>query len=330
MSDGQRATLGAQFEAARSFSMTLSDRVPLRSLPALAALLPRGADAHGAEGHAADLRGGVGPAPLLPRLAGIDIGLEPVAVAPVGTGIGGTGIAGTGIGLDEALPDGGLPRGAVVEIAAPRGLARATSFALATCAAAQAAAPFKGAFCAFVDPWATLHAPAVLRHGVDLERLLVVRPSLSALARVAVRLAESRVFSVLAIDTVGLPGASSVGASSGGASSGGARAHGGEPSFVRLDRWPTVVRRLALAAQSSLSAGADTTVLLLTDLDAARPLPLPVALRIELTRTARAWRLRVAKERHGRVRSPVVLAGEGAAGDEGPLTGPSRRAASGS
>jgi len=34
-------------------------------------------------------------------------------------------------GLDEALPDGGLPRGAVVELAAPYGLGRATSIALA-------------------------------------------------------------------------------------------------------------------------------------------------------------------------------------------------------
>src|SRR5579863_8485957 len=46
--------------------------------------------------------------------------------------------------LDEALPDGGLPRGAVVEVASPYGLAKATSIALAACASAQAEAKLRG------------------------------------------------------------------------------------------------------------------------------------------------------------------------------------------
>ncbi len=46
--------------------------------------------------------------------------------------------------LDEALPGAGLPRGAVVEIASPRGLARATSIALMACASAQAEARLRG------------------------------------------------------------------------------------------------------------------------------------------------------------------------------------------
>lgn len=198
--------------------------------------------------------------------------------------------------LEALLPDGGIPRGAVVEIASPHGLARATSFALATCAAAQAEATLRGgvrsvgAFCAFIDPWSTLHAPAVLRHNVDLERLLVVRPPLGALARVAVRMAESRAFAVLVVDTVGPPGAVVPDAD-----------HPVESS-VRLDRWSTVVRRLALAVERT-----DTALLLLTDVSAHRPLPLPVALRIELARSPTQWQLRVAKDRHGRVRSPVAI-----------------------
>lgn len=206
--------------------------------------------------------------------------------------------------LEELLPDGGIPRGAVVEIASPHGLARATSFALATCAAAQAEATLRGggprslgAFCAFIDPWSTLHAPAVLRHSVDLERLLVVRPPLDALARVAVRMAESRAFAVLVIDTVGPPGAVVPDA--------------GHPveSSVRLDRWSTVVRRLALAVERT-----DTALLLLTDVAAPRPLPLPVALRLELARSPTQWQLRVAKDRHGRVRSPVAITAQAASG----------------
>src|SRR5512132_224110 len=46
--------------------------------------------------------------------------------------------------IDEALPDGGFPCGAVVEISSPYGLARATSLALAACASAQAEANLRG------------------------------------------------------------------------------------------------------------------------------------------------------------------------------------------
>lgn len=184
--------------------------------------------------------------------------------------------------LDEALPEAGLPRGAVVEVAAPRGLARGTTIALAACASAQAEARQRGgrstsgAWCAWIDPGMSLFAPAVARAGVDLARLLVVRPPSDALARVAVKVAESGAFSVVVIDTAGVPGVSQ-----------------GE----RLDRWPNVVRRLALAIERS-----DSTVLLLTDRLAARSMPLPVAMRLEVDRTAEDdVSVRVAKERRGRV-----------------------------
>jgi len=208
--------------------------------------------------------------------------------------------------IDEVLPDGGLPRGAVVEVASSRGLARATSLALLACSAAQQEARLRsgdpltvGAWCAFVDPWATLHAPALTANRVDLSRLLVVRPPLDAIARVAVRIAESRAFTLVAVDTVGVPGAAGF--------PGALLAASHLVDSVRLERWPTVVRRLAIAVERT-----DTTVVLLTDSASHRALPLPVSLRLELTRQLTSgggqWLVRVAKERHGRVGSPVAIA----------------------
>ncbi len=201
--------------------------------------------------------------------------------------------------VDASLPEGGLPRGAVVELTAPQGLARSTTLALSLCASAQAEARLRGesdtrgAWCAWLDPAfeargsgspsasfapnpGTLFAPALARAGVDLERLLVVRPTLEDLARVAVRVAACHAFSVVVVDTAGVPGCR------------------GE---VRLDRWVNIVRRLALAVE-----GSDTTVLLLTDASASRAMPLPAAMRIELERLAEdRLGLRVAKDRRGRV-----------------------------
>ncbi|MDF3066934.1 MAG: recA [Polyangiaceae bacterium] len=90
--------------------------------------------------------------------------------------------------LDALLPDGGLLRGSVVELSAAGEGALGTSLCLAACAQAQAEARARGAhtpWCAFVDPSGTLYGPGVAAAGVELERLLVVRPSLTALSRVA-------------------------------------------------------------------------------------------------------------------------------------------------
>lgn len=188
--------------------------------------------------------------------------------------------------LDEVLPDGGLPRGVVIEVSAPRGLARATTIGLAACASAQAEARLRGAddtvgaWCAWIDPTMTLFAPGVAQAGVDLTRLLVVRPPLEALARVTVRIAASRAFTVIVVDAAGVPGAPGLGAG--------------------ITRWTTIVRRLALAIE-----GSDTALLLLTDHHVARPMPLPVAMRLEIDRPGEdRMTLRVAKDRRGRVSSP--------------------------
>jgi hypothetical protein len=195
--------------------------------------------------------------------------------------------------IDEVLPDGGLPRGAVVEVASPYGLARASSIALAACAAAQADARLRGgegtsgAWCAWIEAHSeagktSLFAPAVERAGVDLEHLLVIRPRPVDLARIAARVAQSRVFATIVVDLVGVPG------------------HHVE---ARLDRWVAPVRRLAMAVEKT-----EATVILLTDSLAARAVPLPVAMRLEIDRpTASLLRISVAKERRGRVTMAVPV-----------------------
>jgi hypothetical protein len=187
--------------------------------------------------------------------------------------------------LDAALPDGGLPRG-VVELAAPHALGGGTSIALAAIRAAHAKSP--RAWCAWLDPESTLYAPGVAAAGVDLARLLVIRPPRAELARVAVKAAGSRAFDVIAIDMDPVPGAIASGT---GATAKSAR---GGP---RKRAWPKdlLVRKLAL-----LAAEGGATILLLTDASIPRAVPWPVALRLEITRAPESIALRVAKDRRGR------------------------------
>ncbi len=188
--------------------------------------------------------------------------------------------------LDPILPGGGLPRAAVVELAAPRALGQASSLALHACAAAQRQARTRGgesAWCAWLDSPKSLYAPGVAAHGVTLERLLVVQPSPHAIARIAARMVLSRVFSVLVVDTLGVPGSN---------------------FDLNLHRWHNVVRRLAMAAREG-----DTSVILLTERQRARAIVLPVAMRLEIEQP-QPGRLRatVAKERRGRITTARDLA----------------------
>jgi recombination protein RecA len=179
--------------------------------------------------------------------------------------------------LDAVLPDHGLLRGGVIELAVsgPSGLA--TSIALHAVRAVQRAAEAApSGFCAFVDPSSTLYAPGVAALGVDLELLLVVRPPLEALGRVSVKLAESAVFSLVVIDTLGTLGRS---------------------VEVSLSAWGRIVRRLSMAVD-----GTARSVLLVTDAKEPRALPLPVAQRIELSQpNGGKLGVRVAKDRRGRI-----------------------------
>ena len=184
--------------------------------------------------------------------------------------------------LDAALPDGGLPRG-VVELTSPHALGGATSVAL--CAVRAAHARDARAWCAWIDPERTLHAPGMAMAGVDLARLLVVQPPRADLGRISVKVAAARAFDVIVIDMDCVHGAFSPPAPS-----------------IKRGRWrapvlpEVLVRKLALLA---MEGGA--RILLLTDAHAPRRAPWPVALRLEIARTPDSLALRVAKDRRGRV-----------------------------
>lgn len=193
-------------------------------------------------------------------------------------------ILATGIpSFDASLPDGGFPRGGIVELAVSGQSALSTSLALATCRSAQVAGRLRGGdapWCAFIDPSASLYAPGVVAAGVELDRLLVVQPPREALDRVALRIVEAQAFAVVVIDLLGSPGSRS------------------SPGV--LGHWPRLIRRFALALE-----GTDCCLLLVTDGEARRSLPLPVNLRVELSRpNSRGLWSRISKERRGRLTAP--------------------------
>jgi protein ImuA len=73
--------------------------------------------------------------------------------------------------IDALLPGGGFPRGALSEIAGGRASGK-TAVALSTIAVAVG----ERGIAAFVDGRGELYPPAAAALGVDLERLLIVRP----------------------------------------------------------------------------------------------------------------------------------------------------------
>lgn len=224
--------------------------------------------------------------------------------------------------LDRVLPDGGLPRGQVTELAVSAGTGLATSISLGACRAAQEQARHQGidCWCAFVDPSGSLFAPGVIEAGVDPRKLLVVQPpeepspaqrrttaAPSAINRIAIQLAEARLFSVIIVDIVGATWAADHTRTA--------------PLSPSLSQWGKTIRRIAMAI-----AGTSTQVLLLTDRAARRTLPLPVALRLELQRRnpSQLW-LTVAKDKRGRVSAPqLVCLQEPPANEPGSQPNPTR------
>lgn len=199
-----------------------------------------------------------------------------------------------GTELNAVLPDRGLPRG-VVELAAPQALGGSTSVALAAIRAGQWCN--RGAWCASMNPERTLHAPGLLAAGVALERLLVVSPPRLKLGHVAVTVANSGAFEVVAIDFDAMP------------ETGGVRP---PPKGVSPRKAPgawnpaVLVRKLALIAESN-----GVTVLLLTDASKPRSVPWPVALRLELSRPSlNELEVRIGKDKRGRVGSRKTIAFE--------------------
>jgi recombination protein RecA len=193
--------------------------------------------------------------------------------------------------LSEVLPEGGFPRGSVVELSSPANLGHGVSIALAACAASQEESVRAGrdmAWCAFLDPDQTLFAPALQERGISLDRLLVLARRVILLTRVAVQVAAARIFSVIVVDVSSVPGASPR----------------EQHRFESMEAWSKVARRLALSLEKT-----PTTLFLLTRAEAHRPLSLPVAMRLELDnvdpdRTV----VRIAKEKFGRVTSPRQIA----------------------
>jgi hypothetical protein len=176
--------------------------------------------------------------------------------------------------LDAALPDQGFPKG-VVELAAPHALGGGTSIALAAVRAAHRQDP--RAWCAWVDSEGTLYGPGAARAGVDLDRLLVVRPPCCEAGRVAIKVVNARACEVVVVDATGFVSAER-------------RGKKGVPPEI-------LIRKLSLAAEQG-----GATVLLLTDSLAPRTIPWPVALRLELGRALGHLIVKVGKDRHGRVR----------------------------
>jgi hypothetical protein len=184
-------------------------------------------------------------------------------------------------GLTEILSDGGLPRG-VVELTAPGILGGATSFSFAAVRAGQARA--SAAWCAWIDPEATLHAPGIVAAGVDPLRMLVIRPQRAQLAHVTVKVVASGAFEVVVVDFDTIACTTSA-----------VRSSHAEVSSARSPE--VLVRKLALAAEPH-----GTTVLLLSDSNRPRSGVWPVALRLELSRPTRHdLSVRIAKDRRGRV-----------------------------
>ena len=209
--------------------------------------------------------------------------------------------------LERVLPDRGLPRG-VVEIAShitKRGALAgvgggATTIALSAIRAVHTAADANGrAWCAWITESSNacpLYAPAVVQAGVDLDRLLIVRPSPADLARTVVKVAASGAFDLVVVDApMGLDGKLAISGSRAGAGNGGAK------RAARVDG-AVIVRKLALAAEEK-----GTTFLLLTNVFTSRAVPWPVALRMEVERRPEAIAVRITKDRRGRSSSQHVV-----------------------
>jgi hypothetical protein len=222
--------------------------------------------------------------------------------------------------LDAALPQQGLALGRVIELQVQGPSGAATSFALCACRAAQRAnfsedlpslsedqpkatgdlesaarnlqpadvRPGNGRqgngernWCAFIDPGGTLFAPGLARLGIDLSRLLVVRPTVESVGRTAVRIVEANIAAVVVIDLRGAL------------------------SDLSSDEhaWQRTIRRLSLALESTT-----TCVLLITRAERRQSLPLPTFLRLQFTRSSREFfQIRVVKDRTGRSYTPQTI-----------------------
>lgn len=115
------------------------------------------------------------------------------AAPPSGT----PGVLTTGFApLDQLLPGGGIPLGRVLELTGEKASGKTT---LALMALARATS--EGKLAAFVDASGELYPPAAEALGVDLSRLLIVRPKDPSLTvRITSLLARSGAFAAVVAD----------------------------------------------------------------------------------------------------------------------------------
>lgn len=187
--------------------------------------------------------------------------------------------------LDALLPDGGFPEG-LIELTAAHALGGATSVALAAIRAAQKRSEHM--YCAWIDAYESLYAPGVARSGVDLDRLLVVRPRLADVPRIANKIASSNLISVLVLD-IDAPGGSMDPSRSSDKERHCAMNRVRRP--IPIERW---VRKLALATER-----AKKQIILISDARKKRA-ALSVKLRLGCRLRPDAFGLRIDKDRMAR------------------------------
>ncbi len=110
---------------------------------------------------------------------------------------GAPGVLPSGFGpLDQLLPGGGIPLGRVLELTGEKASGKTT---LALMALARATG--EGKLAAFIDASHEFYPPAAEALGVDLNRLLIVRPKDASLTvRICSLLARSGAFAAVAAD----------------------------------------------------------------------------------------------------------------------------------
>ncbi len=221
-------------------------------------------------------------------------------------GLGTTTALSLGIeALDRFLPEGGLPHGQLTELTHIGLSGWSTWLALVACYQVQHQACRTGAsaVCAFVDPRGELFAPTLLAMGIALDQLLIVRPPVASLARTAVKLARSNIFSLIVVDLLSaIAGRSNTPARTSLRSKATPRSH----LSPGLSQWIRATRQISLAIQ-----GNQTVVLLLTDDSFPRTQPLPVGMRLHLANvignSEQQLSIAITKDKRGRLRAPQII-----------------------
>ncbi|HEY3354464.1 MAG TPA: hypothetical protein VGQ83_14530 [Polyangia bacterium] len=193
--------------------------------------------------------------------------------------------------LDAVLPDGGLPRGRISEIVGPP-----SSGKLSVALGVLAQLTRQGELCAFIDGRGEFFAPSAEAAGVDLGRLLVVRPAPPLCLEAAGVVVQSRAFALAVLDT-GAAGAPPRGVGRG-------MIGGGPP-----DRSARLEAAHAARLRRLCEEG-DTALVLLTEpatAPAGRPLREAAALRLRALPQLEGVRITIDKSAAGRVGAAADL-----------------------